>query len=260
MSLGNLDIEPNSTVEGFANRLHQAGEAKACAYVRSEHWKPMWRRKDYRFVPFALNPDKELSVADLIELVMQLFNWNGFVFSKDFVLGKSNSDKLTSRCWRTLYNNLHTFLLYLDSVEQREKSTWLESDGSDLSLTDKLKSWPGCGVTMMPKQEMYDTRKVGVDKVAMGKQFNGSYSEALKQAQEYISSKKYSVCCTRCLYKGLIRRYQCSWITKNDRCKSAEVRGLMDIEHSWRYATLLKLIWPPMKTITQLEPGSTIKT
>jgi hypothetical protein len=81
-------MEPNSTVEGFANRLHQAGEAKACAYVKSQ--ASLCEGGDYD--SYCLNPDKELSVADLIELVMQSLNWKRtFVFSKDFVLGKSNS-------------------------------------------------------------------------------------------------------------------------------------------------------------------------
>jgi hypothetical protein len=79
----------------------------------------------------------------------------------------------------------------------------LESDGSDLSLTDKLiidRVWSDYDAET---KDMYDTRKVGVDKVAIGKQFNGSYSEALKQAHEYISSKKYSVCCKMFYTKGL---------------------------------------------------------
>jgi hypothetical protein len=86
-----------------------------------------------------------MSVADLIELVMQTLKLetNRFVFSKDFVLGKSNSDSYTSEMLKDIVQQLAYFSTVLDSVEQRGEIDLVGTDGSDLSLTDKLKSLTG---------------------------------------------------------------------------------------------------------------------
>jgi hypothetical protein len=89
MSLAqNLDIEPNSTVEGFANR-YQAGWSKSMCVCQERHWKPMWGGS----ITVCIESRQGVSVADLIELVMQLLNWKrtGSCSAKTSFSEESNS-------------------------------------------------------------------------------------------------------------------------------------------------------------------------
>jgi hypothetical protein len=121
------------------------------------------------------------------------------------------------------------------------------TDGSDLSLTDKLKSLTGMWLWCRNQRHVrHEESGCGQGRHRKTVQWFLFWSPETSTWVHFIE-KIFSM-----LHKMFIQRAYSqisiiSRITKNDRCKAAEVRGLMDIEHSWRYATLLKLIWPPWK-------------